>query len=400
VPLKVGWQRWPRFTALGLFAAVASVAADPPVLRAEEGTPTLEELRQELQTLKAVMLDLMQRIETVERAGDDGLTEVAPASVGATPEPGVPAPVEGDPGAGEAGTSPPLVAGGFDIEEEELDRALERTLVQTGALLLPFGKAEIAPDFTYTRRAERTPGVMIINDATLPAEVTRRRDELTGRMSLRFGLPLDAQIELGLPYRFVDQSTVTRSVLGQRTVLDQSGHGLGDLRVGLAKTVFRERDWRPDLVARIIWDSNTGTQVDNDVALSDGFHRVTAAATALKRQDPLVFVGTVLYSTAFEEHDIDPGDELGFSIGTVLAASPLTSLRLTLDQRFAGETAIDGRTIAGSDQVVGIFSLGASSVIGNGVLLDVSAGIGLTDDSPDYSVTIALPIRFDVPFLR
>lgn len=166
--------------------------------RAEEGTPTLEELLQELQTLKAVKLDLMQRVETVERAGDDGLTEVAPASLSATPEPGVLAPVEGDPGAVEVGR-PPLVAGGFDIDEEELDRALERPLVQTGALLLPFGKAEIAPEFTYTRRAERTPGLMIINETAVPAEVMRRRDELG--IGLTDDAP-DYSVSIAFPIRF------------------------------------------------------------------------------------------------------------------------------------------------------------------------------------------------------
>jgi hypothetical protein len=31
------------------------------------------------------------------------------------------------------------------------------------------------------------------------------------------------------------------------------------------------------------------------------------------------------------------------------------------------------------------------------VLLDGAVGVGLTDDSPDYSVSVALPIRFNLP---
>jgi hypothetical protein len=41
--------------------------------------------------------------------------------------------------------------------------------------------------------------------------------------------------------------------------------------------------------------------------------------------------------------------------------------------------------------------LGASATLGRGILLDVSGGIGLTSDSPDYFVQVALPIRFDLP---
>jgi hypothetical protein len=42
--------------------------------------------------------------------------------------------------------------------------------------------------------------------------------------------------------------------------------------------------------------------------------------------------------------------------------------------------------------------IGASSILGQGILLDVSSGIGLTNDAPDYFVQIAIPIRFNLPF--
>ncbi len=41
--------------------------------------------------------------------------------------------------------------------------------------------------------------------------------------------------------------------------------------------------------------------------------------------------------------------------------------------------------------------LGASSRIGRSSLLDLSVGIGVTDDAPDYSIMVSLPIRFGVP---
>jgi hypothetical protein len=31
------------------------------------------------------------------------------------------------------------------------------------------------------------------------------------------------------------------------------------------------------------------------------------------------------------------------------------------------------------------------------VLLNLTAGVGLTDDAPDYSVMLSLPIRFGIP---
>jgi hypothetical protein len=41
--------------------------------------------------------------------------------------------------------------------------------------------------------------------------------------------------------------------------------------------------------------------------------------------------------------------------------------------------------------------LGLSTVLGRGMLFDIVAGAGLTDDSPDYFVGISIPIRFDLP---
>jgi hypothetical protein len=94
---------------------------------------------------------------------------------------------------------------------------------------------------------------------------------------------------------------------------------------------------------------------------------------------------------------VKPGDELGFTIGTVLAASPATSLRLALGQRFVDNSQVDGEGINGSESVIGTATFGASVILGRGMLLDVAADIGLTDDAPDYAARASLPIRFDMP---
>jgi hypothetical protein len=264
---------------------------------------------------------------------------------------------------GDAATNAPAKPGEFDVVEEEIDRALERTLVQTGALLLPFGQAEVEPYFSYTRREDNAPALFLDNGIPgLANQEVRRNDFVTGQ-TLRVGLAFDSQVELDLPYRYAEQSVVTPVGFGQREDEDGSGFGIGDLRVGLAKTLLRENGgWWPDLVARASWDTNTGETTANDVVLGGGFHELRGSLSAIKRQDPLAFVGGISYETTFENDNVQPGDALGVSIGTVLAASPGASLRLAL-----------------------------------GVVLDVAADIGLTDDAPDYAARASLPIRFNLP---
>jgi hypothetical protein len=77
----------------------------------------------------------------------------------------------------EAGTDDPAAPGEFDVAEEDIDRALERTLVQSGALLLPLGQAEIEPSFSYTRREGSVPVLFTENGATFVAEQDIRRNE-------------------------------------------------------------------------------------------------------------------------------------------------------------------------------------------------------------------------------
>ncbi len=279
--------------------------------------------------------------------------------------------------------------------EEEVERALERALVRTGALLLPAGTVEVEPSFSYSR--QEAPVFLEEDGGQIRAADEVRSDALETSLTLRAGLPLDSQLQVDLPYRYESESTVTR--VGPDAPREESGNrsGFGDVGVTFRKALLRERGWRPNLFGSVRWDTDTGETGDG-VPLGSGFHELSGSLTASRRQDPLVFVAGVAYAHAFEEGGVQPGDGIGFSIGTVLAVSPETSLRFFLNQSFAFETEIDGREIPGSDQVVGTFVVGASSILSARVLLDVTAGIGLMEDASDYFISVSLPVQFSLPF--
>ncbi len=285
--------------------------------------------------------------------------------------------------------------GQFDVDEQALDRALERTLTREGAVLLPFGTVEIEPSISYVRREFDAP--TLINLFGFPAfgETVVRRNELIATLAARIGLPLDSQLELDVPYRYVDQSATTMIGFNALDETDDDTAAFGDLGVGLAKTLLREDSWWPDAVARVRWDSGTGKTADNGIALGGGTHEITGSLSLVKSQDPLAFFGSLAYEKTFEENEIDRGDRIGVSVGTVLAASPDTSLRASIRQDFIGDAEVDGDDVAGSDRMAATLSIGASSVLGRGVLLDASVDVGLTDDAPDYAARVSLPIRFN-----
>ena len=407
------------------FMALALAATGAMPVQAE--TPTVEDLLKKLEERDVVIEDLMHRVDELEHrvaspavrspsAGDGHMEGAVPVAVRPIPKPSSPAapkvaaqaepqgpkaPADQAPAAGKREPSDQPQSqpapGQFTIDEQAAERALERTLVAAGALLVPFGQAEVQPTFSYTRREQDVPTPVQVGTSTsFPTEKVKR-NELTGTLNLRGGLPWDSQLEFGLPYNYAQQEQVLDLPGTTRHTKDRSGSALGDFSAGLAKTVMRESGWRPDLIARVTYDSNTGQKRNNGVPLNGGINQLIGETDLVKRQDPLAFVASGFYNKVFEDNGFKPGDQFGAALGVFLASSPETSLRFQLQQTFVDDIKLKHQVVNDSDQVQSLMIIGASSILSRGVLLDVSAGIGLTSDAPDYFIEVALPIRFDLP---
>ena len=350
-------------------------------LLAHAGDPRVAELERRLAERDRVILELLERVEALERR------------VGVAPQGREPAGQPADTPAPPADQAP--APGTVVVEEDEAERALERSLTRAGALLLPRGVLEIEPGLTYTRREDRAPVLLASGGGLAAGRTERDADTLTADLALRLGLPGDAQLELGLPYRWREMDTVTRVGLAPTGADEDAGAGLGDLRVGLARTLLREGLWRPDLVARLTWDSATGARDDDGVALGGGFHELRASLSTIKRQDPVAFVGGLSYEHAFEDDGLRPGASLGATFGSFVALSPETSLRVALAAARQGEAELDGDNLDGSGRTFGTLVLGGTTLLAPGTLLNLSAGVGLTDDADDFSVSVSLPVRLD-----
>jgi hypothetical protein len=367
----------------------------------------VEELMRRIEERDAVILDLRRRVEALERqdraapsrAAEGGQpvgTESAPPMPSAEQKPSAPAQ---QPAARASGAAP-AVPGQFEVDEQAAERALEQALVLTGALLLPVGQGDIQPSLAYIRSEVDAPTVISTPAGQVIASNRIRSDTFSSALFMRFGLPFDSQLEAGIPYRYVHQEVVTEVGLRPHTTIASHGSGFGDVVFSFAKGLLHERSWWPDVIGRLSWDTATGKSFDGNVSLGGGFHEFQAALTMTKRQDPLVFTGTASYGITLEEDGIKPGDQFGLSLAVLLASSPETSLRVGINQTFVDELKVGDQTVSGSDQVIGTLNLGASSIVGRGKFLDITAGIGLTDGAPDYSIGASLSLRFDVPIPR
>ena len=116
-------KRWAASFAIACGAALLATAAN---------AQTVEQLKRELAAKKAQISKLEQRLRELEKR--------QPA---AEKPPVVTAPVATVPAA------VPVVAAPPPPEDEEMERALERTLVREGVLVLSPWTFEVAPQFSY-----------------------------------------------------------------------------------------------------------------------------------------------------------------------------------------------------------------------------------------------------------
>jgi uncharacterized coiled-coil protein SlyX len=356
-----------------------------PVLRAEQ-TVTMEELRALLKERDAAIIKLQNQLRALMTRMEE-LEEDRGSSVSVRPLVASQSVV--DETASEAGaTTDTADFGRFAVDELAAERALERSLAQAGALLLPAWRMELTPSLGY---AIDDFGFTTDVDPEGPLQV--EREVYTMDLDLRVGLPFDAQLELGLPYASAEETiSGLSSNPPDSEALSRSGSGLGSLRLGLAKRFLRERGWRPDLIGRLTWNTGTGDRTDNDVLIG-GFESIEASIAAIKRSDPVVFVGSLNYETFSKEDGVEPGDLFSFSLGTALAVSPSSSLSASISNRFAADTRLAGRRVSGSDFTSVLLNLGVSTIIARDVLLGVSTGIGVSTDAPDYAIGLSATFR-------
>jgi hypothetical protein len=357
--------------------------------QAEEDDLTRSELLDLLKARDAAIIqlqhslnDLVMRIETVERSID-------PVASQLSPEPQLTAGV----------TTPTVQTAGFgklEIDEQAAQRALERTLIQGGALLLPAWRTQFAPSLAYSLNQADFPVVVADGDEQLLGSNEAERNTILANLDMRIGLPFESQLELGIPYTWVDEelkTSIQGISIGQNS--KQSGQGLGSLQIGLAKTFIRESGWRPDIVGRVTWDTGSGDRTDNNVFIGGGFKSLSGSLNFTKRSDPLVFFGSVNYRTFYEDDGIEPGDQFTLSFGTALAVSPTASLFATLTNQFIDDTKFGNQQIGGNDVTAISLGLGASAVVSRGVLFNLTTGIGLSENAPDYSIVLSASIQTD-----
>jgi hypothetical protein len=307
-------------------------------------------------------------------------------------------------------------------EEEEVSREQERPDLQAGflkqanAVLISKGRLEIDPAFTFrhTNRSQlQVRGLDLIENIFIGnIEVGRlKRSVLTHSYSFRYGLTDRIQLNLTLPYkRSFRQAILAPEVqreLGEETENETSDGGFGDIEGGVSIHLLQEGEWLPDMILTTSLKSDTGTspfEVDaGSLATGTGFWGLQTGFTIVKISDPAVlFVnGGYFYHHRSDDvkgfEEVNPPDSINWGCGLSYALNPFLSFTTRLNGGFTEKTEVNGLEIDGSDLVTASLGLGVTYGLSSRTSLDISVELGLSDDSPDFSIRVSTPFSLVVP---
>lgn len=285
--------------------------------------------------------------------------------------------------------------GGMLVDEEAAQRALERTLTQMGALLLQQGMIELTPSSSYSLNERDLSRLALVSPAQGQSSISpvtyRRREKITFvGLGIRAGIPLGMQLEGSIGANRVSVSEAND--FGQ--VDRERFTGRGDIAVAVAKTLVREKEWRPDVVGRVTYNFGSTARQARLGQLPGGFRQIQGELMMLKRQDPIAFTLGTIFTHSFEKNGFQPGNTALVSIGAAVAASPQTSLQVAFTQIKNNSARIGGVKTNGSDELYGIVAIGASSVVSSRHTVIGQVGIGLGRDAPKFTASLSLPISF------
>ena len=336
---------------------------------------------------------------------------VAPQPVApTTPQPTTPQPT----------TTPPGEALENARERPKSEKKTDELLLAQNGILLPPGQAQLELGTTHSHFSSNriNIGGFTIFEAIVIGTIRvdqLDRDVVTSTATARVGLLPRLQVEARLPYIYRrDDELLSAGTNDQRNVV-VDGNGLGDVEGTVTWQPIQARGILPDTLARLRVKSRSGrdsfeipTQSVGsggqtrlvEAPTGSGFITVNPGLTAVWRSDPVAFFlsGGYAYNKARKVGafgKIDPGDTIDFSTGFNVSLSDRVSMNMTFVNQFTGKTRQNGIETEGSDTNDARVQVGASIGLTPSFSLVASAGIGLTEESPDYTFGLSGSYSFD-----
>jgi hypothetical protein len=314
-------------------------------------------------------------------------------------------------------------------EEQRQEKKVTRsaTPVEKGGALLPSWRFVVEPFFEYDHISGQNVSISgwTVFEAVLIGQLAiekLKRDIFITGATFRLGLK-DAELNLKVPY-FIRSDQLIRPAQGDPSRVverDFTDSDIGDLEAYLYYHLIKEGRWRPwvpDTIIRIGMKAPTGKDpyhlkretipefgniiIPVEFPTGTGCWGTSAGVTFIKSADPAVIFLNLAYYYNFENHvgttggidfgNIKLGNSFEYSIGLIFALQERLSLNFALNQRITGKTEQNGTRLADTQINAISFNIGATYMVSPRFTVDFVVGIGLSQDAPDVSALLRLPI--------
>jgi hypothetical protein len=406
--VKTNQQKGLCSLRLAWLSCASTVLAVSTPVHAQSEAADVDAVSVRIEKLQQQLSDQAQQIKILQEGQVQKNQAVAddvarPVRVGVAPEP----------------VAPPVVAVASD---------------QPG-ILTGRGKLVLEPSVQYSYSSSNR--VALVGYTVIPSLLIGlvdvrelKRNSLTGALALRYGLTNRLEVEAKVPYVYRYDSTISREVssgTANDSVFNTSGKSLGDVEVAARYQLNQGGGSWPYLIGSLRFKSRTGkdpfevvtdcvtrcegttngTGLPLELPTGSGFYSVQPGLTWLFPTDPAVFFGGISYTHSFKRTNLNrqvlngefqsigtvaPGDVLGLNFGMGLALNEKASLSLGIELNSVDRTRQNGVPVLGSVRTqLASLLMGYSYRQSKNTTFNLSVSAGLTQDTPDLSVSIRIP---------
>jgi hypothetical protein len=325
--------------------------------------------------------------------------------------------------AATSGPTPPTVAptvtaaDALKKQAGDVDQAslLKDTLSKTDRSysLLRAGRIATNYDFNYSYTGNEA--IEVGYDSTSTIDLLRiettRAHTITNTVSVDYGLLDNLTVSGSFP--FVSKFT-------QSTKFSGTTYGIGDISMGARYQPFVQKAGGPTITLTGALSLPTGRSpyeeiVGQNTSTGNGFGMGTLGVNASQVFDPVALFGSLSVSAGrsvgnlHQANDaggvltgLHPGKTIGFGAGFTYALSYNVSTSVSFQEAVTTASHIDYTPTDGGAavsrgtamQVSAILNFGLSVRVSPKTSFNLSAGMGLTTDSPDFSLGLNIPLTF------
>jgi hypothetical protein len=416
-------------------ALAGGAAAQQPVVPAAE-TELQRQLREEGARLNDLyrMLDDQQRqldssrrlIEEQRRRVDALMRELTgrglPPSGTVSQAAGAPAAPEGQ--VAQAGSpAPKQPVGEAPAPSERLPQTAQ--IFAEPTVLTRAGGFTLEPSLQYIYSSDNRVapvGFTIIPAITIGLIDIRRvsREAWYAALTARYGVTSRLELEGKIPYVYSETSTITRPLATPSvtdSTFDSNGSGLGDIELGARYQINAFRGDNMVYIGglrvrlptgkgafEVNYDPTTNLQTENPTG--SGFYSIQPGISFVYPSDPAVFFGGLAYTYSPSRDvgngfgTVKPGGVTDLSFGMGLALNERASFSFGFQLSVVGESSQSGdvnpfKTLATTGtQTLGTARFGLTYAFTRQTALNLTLGIGVTDETPGLELTARVPVSF------